>query len=115
MRYLRSFALATALAFLVLPAVPLGGIVPVPTVGGVAFATTVPDPVLDCMAGYDAAGMDPTQCLGPPSTPDVCSNRDMLPIESTLVVCALWAPPPASHICLVTEVMILIVGAVARD
>lgn len=38
MRYLRSCAVALALAFLVLPAAPLGGIVPVPTVGGDAAA-----------------------------------------------------------------------------
>ncbi len=40
MRYVRSFALALALALLVLPAAPLGGIVPIPTVGGEAFALT---------------------------------------------------------------------------
>lgn len=38
MRYMRSFALAIALAFLVIPAAPLGGIVPIPTVGGDALA-----------------------------------------------------------------------------
>lgn len=38
MRYLRTFALALALAFLIVPAAPLGGVVPIPTVGGDAFA-----------------------------------------------------------------------------
>lgn len=38
MRYLRTIALA--LALLILPAAPLGGIVPIPTVGGDAFART---------------------------------------------------------------------------
>ena len=38
MRFLRSFALVLALAFLILPAAPLGGVVPIPTVGGDAAA-----------------------------------------------------------------------------
>lgn len=38
MRFPRSLALALALAFLILPAAPLGGIVPIPTVGGEARA-----------------------------------------------------------------------------
>ncbi len=41
MRYARSFALAVALALLVLPAAPMGGIVPIPTLGGEAAADVV--------------------------------------------------------------------------
>ncbi len=44
MRFVRSFALVLALAFLILPAAPLGGAVPIPTVGGVALAGPVPFP-----------------------------------------------------------------------
>lgn len=45
MKLLRAGAFAVAMAFLVLPAEPLGGLVPVPTVGGQAHAGT-------CSGGY---------------------------------------------------------------
>ena len=53
MRFLRSFALVLALALLILPAAPLGGIVPIPTVGGEAMADQA-----SCHAsvGIDLAG-----------------------------------------------------------
>ena len=40
MKYVRAFALAAALAFLVVPAAPMGGIIPIPTVGGPAYASS---------------------------------------------------------------------------
>lgn len=43
MKHLRSVVLALALAFLVLPAAPFGGILPIPTVGGQAEAYGGPD------------------------------------------------------------------------
>ena len=54
MQYARSFALALTLAFLILPAAPLGGIVPIPTVGGTAEAYLD----LTCDSGYTAAYVD---------------------------------------------------------
>ena len=56
MRYLRTVALALALAFLILPAAPLGGIVP--NVGGEAHALAGPIPceVDSSQPGCDGGG-----------------------------------------------------------
>lgn len=50
MKYLRSCAIALALAFLIIPAAPLGGVVPIPTVGGdaLAYIDCPPTPMMDC-------------------------------------------------------------------
>ena len=60
MRSLRSFALALALAFLILPAAPLGGIVPLPMVGGEAMSAEVelyaPDPECVVVDGERVGG-----------------------------------------------------------
>ena len=59
MRFPRSFALALALAFLILPATPLGGIVP--HMGAPAWAESregyAPDTGADCSVAYTSACM----------------------------------------------------------
>lgn len=63
MRYVRSFALAVALAFLILPAAPLGGIVPIPTVGGDAAA------YIDLECDFYTYAANGGSCETPPPPP----------------------------------------------
>ena len=76
MRYIRSFALALVLAFLIIPAAPLGGIVPIPTVGGEVFAEG------ECLQFDEASGYwcPPPEEIGtpPPVDPNdaICATLD---------------------------------------
>lgn len=98
MKYLRAGAIALVLAFLTLPAAPLGGMLPIPMVGGEAHAADVPtdDPVADWIPTCDEGaggnvgfkggifGISGSACATP--NPNSCS-----------VLIGMYGGPSAAH------------------